>query len=88
VGYYGDEYWSNMPHSHVHSEKNKMIRRDLELAIFEFRDIRSFLEKKFPEEEWISTRPAIGNNAVSNLVIFSSLIKIYFCYLLVSFAFQ
>jgi hypothetical protein len=87
-GCYGDEYGSNGPDSHVHSEENKMIKRGLELAISGFRDIWAFLEKKNPEEEWISTRPAIENTAVSNLVIFSSLIKIYFCYLLVSFAFQ
>jgi NDP-sugar pyrophosphorylase family protein len=31
--YYGDEYWSNMPDSHVHSEENKMIRRDLFLGL-------------------------------------------------------
>ena len=69
-GYYDDAYWSNGTNSHVHSKENKMIRRDLELAISGFRNIRAFLEKKFPGEEWISTIPAIGSTAVSGFVIF------------------
>lgn len=46
-GYYDDTHWSNETDSHVQSEENKMIRRDLELAISGFRNIRAFLEKSF-----------------------------------------
>ncbi|TVU21038.1 hypothetical protein EJB05_30649, partial [Eragrostis curvula] len=65
-GYYDDEYWSNGAVSSVGSEENKKLRRDLELAISGFRDIRAFLEKKFPTEEWISIRPPTGSTAVND----------------------
>ena len=50
-----------------------MIRRDLELAISGFRNIRAFLEKKFPEEELLSTILATGSGSttVSGFVIFA-----------------
>ncbi|TVU05766.1 hypothetical protein EJB05_48948, partial [Eragrostis curvula] len=65
-GYYDDEYWSNGAVSSVGSEENKKLRRDLELAISGFRDIRAFLEKKFPTEEWISIRQPTGSTAVND----------------------
>lgn len=64
-GYYDDTHWSNGTDSHVQSEENKMIRRDLELAISGFRNIRAFLEKKFPEEELLSTILATGSGSTT-----------------------
>ncbi|KAL6640827.1 hypothetical protein ACP70R_021950 [Stipagrostis hirtigluma subsp. patula] len=65
-GYYDDQYWSQGSDFGVQSEEDKILKRDLRLAISEFTAVRRILEKKFPEEDWRSKTAAIENATVTD----------------------